>query len=134
MEYPLEFGKYQQGLEKGQFLGLKCDACGAYTFPPRGVCGDCGGSALKVAEMKGKGTLRSFTVIRIAPEGMKPPYIVALVELEEGPWAIGNLVDINLDEADMGLMGRSVRLGSQSLKQEISGDESNPQILSFTLI
>jgi uncharacterized OB-fold protein len=134
MEYPLGFEQYQQGLGKGQFLGLKCDTCGAYTFPPRGVCGDCGGSALEVAEMKGEGTLRSFTVIRVAPEGMKPPYIVALVELDEGPWAIGNLVDMNLDEADMGLMGRRVRLGSQVLKQEASGDEPNPQILSFTLI
>ena len=134
MEYPLGFEQYQQGLEKGRFLGLKCDTCDAYTFPPRGVCGDCGGSALKVAEMKGKGTLRSFTVIRVAPEGMQPPYIVALVELDEGPWAIGNLVDINPDEADMGLMGRRVRLGSQIVKQDIPGDEPNPQVLSFTLI
>jgi len=134
MEYPLGFEQYQQGLGKGRFLGLKCDTCDAYTFPPRGVCGDCGSSALKVAEMKGKGTLRSFTVIRVAPEGMKPPYIVALVELEEGPWAIGNLVDINPDEGDMGLMGRRVRLGSQVLKQEAPGDEPNPQVLSFTLI
>ncbi|MCP4666821.1 MAG: Zn-ribbon domain-containing OB-fold protein, partial [Deltaproteobacteria bacterium] len=131
---PLGFEQYQQGLGKGRFLGLKCDACGGYTFPPRGVCGDCGGWALKKAEMKGKGTLRSFTVIRVAPEGMKPPYIVALVELDEGPWAVGNLVDMNLDEADMGLMGRRVRLGSRDVKQEAPGDGPHPQILCFTLI
>jgi uncharacterized OB-fold protein len=84
--------------------------------------------------MKGKGTLRTFTVIRVAPEGMKPPYIVAMVELDEGPWAIGNLVDIAPDEADIGLMGRRVRLGSRLLEQGDTGREPNPHVLSFTLI
>ena len=134
MEYKLTFEQYQKGLAEGKFLGLKCGKCDAYTFPPQGVCTECGDRDLEVTEMKGEGTLRSFTVIRVAPEGMKPPYIVALVELDEGPWAIGNLVDTNPDEADMGLMGRRVRLGSQALKPEAAEDEPNPRILSFTLL
>ena len=132
MEYRLTFEHYQKGLESGKFLGLKCGDCGTYAFPPQGICKNCAGENLKVAEIKGDGTLRSFTVIRVAPEGMKPPYIVALVELKEGAWTIGNLVDINPDEAEVDLIGRKVKLGSRSVKQGVDSEE-DLRVLTFTL-
>lgn len=132
MEYKLTFEQYQQGLNKGKFLGLRCEGCSAYTFPPQGICSDCGGKELKVAEMKGEGTVRTFTVVRVAPEGMRPPYIVAMVELEEGPWITGNVVNTNPDEADMSLIGQKVKLGSQLV--EGTGDsEEEIRVLTFAL-
>jgi uncharacterized OB-fold protein len=133
MEYKLTFQQYQQGLGKGQFLGLKCKNCGAVTFPAQGVCRDCGSDDINVTEMKGEGTIRTFTVIRVAPEGMKPPYVVALVELDEGACAMGNLVDTNPEEADMSLIGRKVKLGNRAVK----GDEASAEdlyVLTFRLI
>ena len=112
MEYPLTFDKYQKGLGEGKFLGLKCGQCGNFTFPPKGLCRVCGADQLSVTELKGRGVIRTFTVIRVAPEGFNPPYIVALVELEEGPRVIGNLEGISPDEAGMDLIGRKVSLGS----------------------
>jgi uncharacterized OB-fold protein len=132
MQYKLTFEQYQQGLREGKILGLKCEDCGTITFPAQGVCRDCGSSSLNVRELKGEGTIRTFTVVRVAPEGMKPPYIVAMVELEEGAWTIGNLLDLNPDEADMGLIGRKVRLGTQSVKGDPTTEEPR-HVLAFTL-
>ena len=42
MEYPLTYKEYLEGLELGEFRGLKC-SCGAYVFPPKSVCDECGG-------------------------------------------------------------------------------------------
>lgn len=105
MEYRLTFEQYQKGLNNGKLLGLRCENCGTYNVPPQGICIECGGHNLKVKEMKGEGTIQTFTVVRVPPEGMKPSYIVALVELEEGPWVTGRVVDMSPDKADMGLIG-----------------------------
>jgi len=130
MEYKLTFDQYQQALGEGKFIGLKCESCGETTFPPQGTCRSCGGHRLETAEMKGKGTIRTFTVIRVPPEGMEPPYIIAMVELDEGSWATGRLVGKNPDEADLSLIGQKVILDSQP--SEISQDpEATLYILTF---
>jgi uncharacterized OB-fold protein len=113
MEYKLTYEQYQQGLEQGKLLGLKCKRCDAVTFPPMAVCRECSGTDCEVTQLKGEGTLRTFTVVRVAPEGMKPPYVVAMAELDEGPWVMGNLIGTNPNEADMSLMGQRVRLGTR---------------------
>ena len=133
MEYKLTFEQYQQGLNDGKFLGLKCENCGTYIFPSQGVCSDCGSEKLEVTEIKGEGTIQTFTVIRVAPEGMTPPYIVAMVELEEGSWVTGNVVDMNPDEADMSLIGQKVKLGSR-VAQEGADSEIDLHALTFSLI
>jgi len=132
MDYKLTFDQYQQGLEKGKFLGLKCNECNAVTFPPMAVCRGCNGTALEVTEIGGEGTLRTFTVIRVAPEGMDPPYVIAMVETDERAWVMGNLVGINPDDADMSLIGKRVKLGSQIVKGDIysTGDS---RVITFTL-
>jgi uncharacterized OB-fold protein len=72
-------------------------------------------------------------VIRVAPQGKKPPYVVAMVELNEGAWAIGNLVDINPDESSMDLIGKRVALGTQRVKDDVN-PELDRQLLTFKLI
>jgi hypothetical protein len=122
MEYPLTFEQYQQGLSEGKLLGLHCQSCGAYTVPPQGVCRNCQGQNLFPVEVKGKGTIRTFTVIRVAPEGKQAPYVLTLVELEQGSWVMGLLTDRDPEKADMGLIGKRVRLvphpGNGSLRPE----------------
>jgi len=113
MEYPIPYREYQEKIAQGEFVGMQCRQCGSITFPPMAVCCDCSGSVLTPVSLSGKGRLRTFTVVRVAPEGKKPPYIVAMVELEEGPFVMGNLIDVNPDQTTMALMGKSVRLGSR---------------------
>jgi len=132
MEYKLTFNQYQEGLEKGKFLGLTCNACNKVIFPPAAACRECGSSDVTPIELSGNGTLRTFTVIRVAPEGKKPPYVVAMAELDKGPWALGNLVDTDADAADMSLLGKRVTLGSQIAKGDtFSSDDT--RVLTFAL-
>ena len=55
----------------------------------------------------------TFTQVNVAPEGRENevPYVIALVELEEGAWIMGNLIDIDPDKATMDLMGKEVKVG-----------------------
>ncbi len=132
MEYPLTFEQYQQGLREGKLLGLHCPSCGTYTVPPQGVCRTCRGPNLFPAEIKGEGAIRTFTVIRVAPEGKQPPYVLALVELEQGPWVMGLIVNRDPETADMGLIGKKVRLGPHPVKGSL--DPGEIQVLEFNLI
>ncbi|MBA7591322.1 hypothetical protein ES708_33475 [subsurface metagenome] len=89
MEYLLTSKKFAEALTEGKFLGLKCNQCGAYTVPPQKVCSECRSEDMEVVELSRKGKVRSFTVIHIPAEGFQAPYIVGLIELEEGPSEIG---------------------------------------------
>jgi len=133
MQYPLTIEQYQEGLRNGKFMGLKCQNCNTYTFPAQMVCSNCVHSDLNVAEMKGEGTIRSFTVVRVAPEGLEPYYTVAMVELDEGPWVTGNLFVQESEETNMSLIGRKVRLGSQPYRAAAETDE-DMHVLTFNLI
>jgi uncharacterized OB-fold protein len=133
MNHTLTYDQYQQGLEQGTFLGLKCRRCNAVTFPPMAVCRECGASECDVSKLKGEGKLRTFTVIRVAPEGVKPPYVVAMAELDEGPWVLGNLVDVVADEADMSLIGKRVKLGTKVTPGDVYS-KKNAQVITFSLM
>jgi len=133
MEYRLTFGQYQKGLEQGEFLGLKCNKCQVVTFPPQSVCRNCNGMDLETIDLSGNGTLRTFTVIRVAPEGRKPPYVVAMAELEEGAWVIGNLIGIPPDDADMGLIGKRIKMGSR-VQEGDTYSTDDFRVITFELI
>jgi uncharacterized OB-fold protein len=133
MEYPITYRKYDQGLARGEFLGLQCKACGCITFPPMALCRECSGSEMSPVSLSGKGRVRTFTVVRVAPEGKAPPYIVAMVELEEGPYVMGNLMDVNPDQASMDLMGKEVHLGSRLMKGDIYSI-GDAHALTFSLV
>ncbi len=111
MQYPLTYKQFYEGLKQGKVLGLKCRSCGAYTAPPKMCCAECTGSNLEVVELSGRGEIKTFTVIRVPPEGFTAPYIVAMAELEEGPWLLGNLEGVDADQASLDLIGKKVKVG-----------------------
>ena len=60
MQYKLTFDQYQQGLESGEFLGLRCHTCHTVMFPPLGVCRNCSGTDLRVTQMSGNPEIDHF--------------------------------------------------------------------------
>lgn len=112
MEYPLAFREYSDALSKDKLLGLRCRACSAITCPPKMMCGECGGADLGRIELSGAGEIKTFTQTFVAPLGREceAPYVVVLVELEEGPWIAGNLIDVSPGKVNMDLIGRKVEL------------------------
>ncbi len=119
MTVELTFREYQDGLEQGKLLGLYCGECGAVTVPPQAVCSECGSRKLKIGEVEKKGIIKTFTVIRIAAEGMTPPFIIAMVETYSGAWVMGNIIDMDADSADMDLMGKEVIIDSRQVKGDV---------------
>lgn len=113
MEQLLNFQTYNDALKKNKLLGLKCAGCDTITCPPKMTCQQCAATDLSVVELNGLGKIVTFTTTHVAPLGreVEAPYTIVMVELDEGPWIAGNLVGIDPVEADMGLIGRRVRLG-----------------------
>ena len=70
----------------GRLVVERCAACGAESFPPRGVCRSCRGRDMVPVEITGPGTVYSFTVNyqRWLPD-LPVPYAVVLVEFPDHP-------------------------------------------------
>ena len=134
MEYKLTFREYNKSLKRDKLLGLKCNNCQAVTCPPKMTCQECTGTDLEVTELSGKGKIVTYTVIYVAPEGREneTPYTVVLIELEEGPWIMGNLIDIDPARVGMELIGRQVKLGHKVFPGDkySDGDAARP-LFSF---
>jgi len=113
VEYKLTFKDYANALTKGKLLGLKCNSCDSITTPPKMTCQECGGTDLDIVELSKKGKIETFTVVNVAPEGRENevPYIICLVKLDEGPWIMGNLIDIDPTKANMDLIDKEVKAG-----------------------
>ncbi len=108
-------------LLNGRLIGLKCLDCGTVTCPPKSTCDNCRGRNLERVELSGYGKVVSYTVTYVAPMGYEKevPYVVALVELDEGPWIVGRL-DVDVEKAEReNLIGRRVRVYGKEFQGEM---------------
>ena len=89
------------GAKDHKLLVQKCDSCGTHRFPPSTVCVQCGAGEYRWVAASGRGRVCSFvTYHRLYHEAWQDevPYVVAVVELEEGPRMISNIVGIEPDK------------------------------------
>jgi uncharacterized OB-fold protein len=104
--------EYWAAARRGVILLQRCGDCGAVLHPPAPVCPGGAGHELEWFEASGRGRLASFTsVVHAVHPAVQDrlPYLIALVELEEGPRIICNLA---LGQAEPGPGARvSLRLG-----------------------
>ncbi len=87
--------QYWAGAARDTLLIRRCKACLALHFMPRHLCPHCWSTELEWVEASGKGTVHSFTIIRRAPLASfadRVPYVVALVELDEGVRLVANIL------------------------------------------
>jgi len=88
-----------------------CDDCGYVIWYPRGVCPECQSTALTWTAMSGRGTVYSYTIIRggVGSRWREHiPFVVAYVELDEGPRLLTNVVEIEPDAVEVGLAVEAV--------------------------
>lgn len=72
--------------EDGKLRFLKCDDCASLIHPPVPICGNCLSRRQSVTEVTGRATLAAVTVNHQQWMPMiEPPYVIALVEIEEQP-------------------------------------------------
>jgi hypothetical protein len=88
---------------EGRLTIQRCLACGERFFFPRAFCPACSGDRLEWIECSGRATLYSFTVVhRQAVPDVPPPYVLALVDLEEGPRMMTHVVDADPSALELG--------------------------------
>lgn len=114
---------YQSALRENRLPGVKCGECGFVTAPPRWACRKCGSSNLSLLQLSGRGKVASFTSIHVATSSRHghTPYLVVLVELEEGSWIMGNLHGIDADSAKLDLIGCSVKMDNRPENEPADG-------------
>lgn len=90
-------------------IGVKCKKCSSVYFPPREVCLKCGSGNFEPHKLGKYGKIISYTVIRVPPEGFEKevPYIVAIIELDDGPRLTAQVIDCDPDEVKIGQRVRS---------------------------
>ena len=104
---PINDYSYEQFLKEWKIMGSRCKKCGALALPPRPICVSCLSNSMEWIEFKGTGKLASFTSISVAPPNMakegfsrKNPYIVGVVELDEGPKMVARIVGLDAKNPD----------------------------------
>ena len=97
-----------------------CQACGAYVYYPRALCNHCHSDRLEWRPVSGEGVIYSYTVCH-RPAGAafkeRVPYVVALIDLKEGPRMLTNILT---DQPGQVRIGRHVRVAFEDLSEEIS--------------
>jgi uncharacterized protein len=88
---------YWQAAREHRLALQRCKACGKFWFPPSRSCPHCLAADFAWTEVSGTGKVFSFvTYHRVYHPGFakEVPYVVALVELAEGPRLLSNIVGI----------------------------------------
>src|SRR5437762_1413463 len=89
--------RFWDSCRQGIFEMQCCVGCGKYSFYPVYLCPFCGSVELSWKELSGTGTVYSCTVVEHsagAAFDAVTPLVVALIELDEGPIMMSNVVDV----------------------------------------
>ena len=95
---------FWDGCARGRLLLPHCRACGRHFFRPEVACTHCFATDWRWAEASGRGTLYSYSIVHRAPApGFAVPLVLAVVELEEGPAMMSNLVGCAHEDIRIGM-------------------------------
>lgn len=100
--------------------GGLCRSCGHTMLPKGEVCPICGSKDIATKQLPRRGKIISYSVIWNAPRGYEyyTPYIVALIELEDGTRLMSQLTDVEPSQVTEGMevemVLRKVRVSGES--------------------
>jgi uncharacterized OB-fold protein len=83
---------FWDGTRDGELRLQRCSDCEHVYFPPRPFCPRCAGSNIAIVVASGRATLLSYVISHLPASGFTPPYVIAIVALEEGPQMLTNIV------------------------------------------
>ena len=85
---------FWEGTRSGELRLQKCSACNRVYFPPRPFCPQCASREVDIVRASGRATLYSYVIHHRPVPGFVPPYSIAVVQLEEGPRMMTNIVEV----------------------------------------
>lgn len=88
---------FWDGTAAGELRLQRCRQCEQTYFPPQPFCPNCVSDDVEVVRASGRATLYGYVITHRAAPGFEAPYVIAEVELEEGPRMLSNLVDVPPD-------------------------------------
>jgi uncharacterized protein len=97
---------YWAAARDGKLLVKRCRDCGQAHFYPRPFCPKCWSENVEWEEASGRGTLYTWSVVHVndlPPFGQRVPYVAAIVDLDEGPRVMTNVVDCEFDQLRVGM-------------------------------
>ena len=91
---------------EGVLVVPKCTECGRTFWHPRPRCPHCGSERVDWIRASGRGTVHTYTVVRQSGDPYfktKVPYVVAMIDLDEGVRIMTNIVDTPLAALAVGM-------------------------------
>jgi uncharacterized OB-fold protein len=90
---------FWDALKQHELRIQRCMACGKPYFYPRPFCPQCFSWDVEWFTCSGKATLHTYEIIHRAPRAFQAdaPYVIAVVQLEEGPRMMSNIVGVEPD-------------------------------------
>lgn len=101
-----ETAAYWSAAREGKLLIKECRSCGKAFFYPRNACPRCWSSETEWREASGRGTVYTFTVVHqndLPPFRDRLPYVVAVVELDEGVRMTSNIEECRPEHVRCGM-------------------------------
>ncbi len=102
---------YWDAAAEGRLIYQHCLTCNKSQFYPRSLCATCHGGALEWRESQGQGTVATFTEVLRAPTAAfkeLAPYVIALIDLDEGFRMMVNIVEGDMERLAIGARTRTV--------------------------
>jgi len=101
----LETQPFWDGCRDGALMLQHCGPCGEAYFPPSPYCPRCLSDDVEWKAASGRGRLHTYLIAHRPAPGFEAdvPYAIAIVELDEGPRVMTNLVDCEPDEVHIGM-------------------------------
>ena len=94
---------FWEGVKRGELLIQRCTSCGELRHPPRPMC-PCRSLDWDAKASTGRGDVYSYVVFHHPPvPPFEVPYVVALIELEEGVRMVSNVVGVGPDGVAIGM-------------------------------
>ena len=100
-----ETAGYWAAAQARRLVIQRCTRCSHVQFYPRAFCLSCLCDGLEWIDAAGQGRIYSYTVCRIAPSPAfesQLPYVVALIDLDEGVRLLANILDTDLASIAIG--------------------------------
>ena len=96
---------FWDGAKQGKLMLQWDPTAKKYQFWPRANSVRTGRRNLQWKPTSGKGALYSFTVTHVPTPGFeaRAPYVIGMIELDEGVRIIANLINIEIDEVEIGM-------------------------------
>jgi hypothetical protein len=83
---------FWDGTRAGELRLQRCADCEHTYFPPRPFCPKCSSRSVRIFKASGRGRLLSYVINQRPHPAWDGPYSIAIVELDEGPRMMSNIV------------------------------------------